>query len=427
MDHWKLSRRALAAAAVALALCGPALAAPGKVADPKVSSIVRADPVAMGFDPAKLKVAEDGLKADVAAGKLAGAYLLIGRHGKVVFQEGFGTQGPGQAAVPNEETIFRVFSMTKPIVTVTAMTLVEEGKLDLDAPVSKYLPEYANLAVWQPDGTTKPATKPMLVRNLMSHTSGLIYGFIQPTTPLSKAWDAGGENRDDVKLRDYAKIVAKLPLRTEPGAAWYYGRSIDILGAVVEVASGKTLDVAVKERVTGPLGMTDTGFWQPAANKARFAEPLAASNLPGIGNPYYDYTKKPVLFSGGGGISSTAEDYLRFALMLQGNGTYKGVRILKPESVAKMREDQTTPAIRQAGLFFPGAGMGFGLGGSVVIDDKLTRPGNGTYSWWGIAGTEFWDDPKNDLFMVFMIQNRERAMEYQRKNRTWIYDALVRP
>jgi CubicO group peptidase (beta-lactamase class C family) len=414
------------AAGLVLAPMGAASGAP-KVVDPKVSSIVKGDPVALGFDPAKLAVAEAGLKADVAAGKLAGAYLLIGRHGKVAFQEGFGTQGPGQTAVPNDESIFRVFSMTKPIVAVTAMTLVEEGKLDLDAPVSKYLPEYANLVVWQADGTTKPATKPMLVRNLMSHTSGLIYGFIQPTTPIAKAWDAGGENRQDVKLRDYAKIVAKLPLRTEPGTAWYYGRSIDILGAVVEVASGKTLDVAVKERVTGPLGMTDTGFWQPASAKARFAEPLSAGRMAGLGDLYYDYTVKPVLFSGGGGISSTAEDYLRFALMLQGGGTYKGVRVLKPESVAKMREDQTTPAIRAAGLFFPGPGTGFGLGGSVVIDDKLTRPGNGTYSWWGIAGTEFWVDPKNDLFMVFMIQNRERAMEYQRKNRTWIYDALVKP
>ncbi len=424
--------RAVLAASLALgigasAVAAPPLSASRGVVDPKVSSLVKGDPVTLGFDPAKLKVAEDGLKADVAAGKLAGAYLLIGRHGKIAFQEGFGAQGPGQTAVPNEESIFRVFSMTKPIVTVTAMTLVEEGKLDLDAPVSKYLPEYADLKVWQADGTTKPATKPMLVRNLMSHTSGLIYGFIQATSPLAKVWDAGGENRQDVKLRDYAKLVAKLPLRTEPGAAWYYSRSIDILGAVVEVASGKTLDVAVKERVTGPLGMTDTGFWQPASSTSRFDEPLAASNLPGIGNPYYNYTVKPVQFSGGGGISSTAEDYLRFALMLQGSGTYKGVQILKPESVAKMRVDQTTPAIRQAGLFFPGPGMGFGLGGSVVIDDKLARPGNGTYSWWGIAGTEFWVDPKNDLFMVFMIQNLERAMEYQRKNRAWIYDALAKP
>jgi len=420
----RISAAAALAAALALGLGVPATAAPRGHVDPKVSSIVPGDAAALGFDPAKLEAARAGLKADVAAGKIAGAYLLVGRHGKVLFKEGFGTQGPGQTAVPNEETIFRVFSMTKPIVTVTAMTLVEEGKLDLDAPVSKYLPEFANLTVWQADGSSKPATRPMLVRNLTSHTSGLIYGFIQPQTPIAKAWDAGGENRQDVKLRDYARIVAKLPLRTEPGTAWFYSRSTDILGAVVEVAGGKTLDALVKERVTGPLGMTDTGFWQPAASKARFAEPLAASKLPGIGSPYYDYTVKPVLFSGGGGISSTAEDYLRFVLMLEGNGAYKGVRILKPETLAKMREDQTTPAIRQAGLFFPGPGMGFGLGFSLVIDDTKQRPGNGTYSWWGIAGTEFWVDPKNDVFMIFMVQNLERAMEYQRKNRQWIYDAL---
>jgi CubicO group peptidase (beta-lactamase class C family) len=415
MLHW--NTKAVAIAAV-LALATGAAAAPKGHVDPKVSSLVPGDAAALGFDPAKLKVAEDGLKADVASGKIAGAYLLIGRHGKVAFQEGFGTQGPGQTTVPNDKTIFRVFSMTKPIVTVTAMTLVEEGKLDIDAPVSKYLPEYANLVVWQPDGTTKPATKPMLVRNLMSHTSGLIYGFIQPTTPISKAWAAGGENRDDLPVREYAKLVAKLPLRSEPGTAWYYSHSTDILGAVVEVAGGKPLDVLVKERVTGPLGMTDTGFWQPASAKARFAEPLKPDPL------YYDYAKKPVLFSGGGGISSTAEDYLRFVLMLEGDGQYKGVRILKPETLARMRQDETTPQIRQAGLFFPGQGMGFGLGFSLVNDDKLQRPGNGTFSWWGIAGTEFWVDPKNDVFMVFMVQTRELASQYQRKNRAWIYDAF---
>jgi CubicO group peptidase (beta-lactamase class C family) len=418
MNPANLSRRALAAV-LALALAAPAAAAPKEQVDPKVSSIVKGDAKALGFDPAKLKAAEDGLKADVAEGKIAGAYLLVGRHGKVVFQEGFGTQGPGQTAVPNAETIFRVFSMTKPIVSVTAMTLVEEGKLDLDAPVAKYLPEYANLVVWQPDGTTKPATRPMLVRNLMSHTSGLIYGFIQPTTPLAKAWDAGGENRDNVTLRQYAKTIAKLPLRSEPGTAWYYSRSTDVLGAVVEAAGGKPLDVLVRERVTGPLGMTDTGFVQPAASKARFAEPLKADQL------YYDYAVKPQLLSGGGGISSTTEDYLRFVLMLEGDGQYKGVRILKPETLALMRQDQTTPEIQKAGLFFPGPGMGFGLGFSLVKDDKLQRPGNGTFSWWGIAGTEFWVDPKNDVFMIFMVQSRERATEYQRKNRQWIYDAFT--
>ena len=415
------------AAALALGIGGPGAAAPKGRVDPRVSSIVRADPAALGFDPAKLAAIRAGLAADVAAGKIAGAYLLIGRHGKVAFQEGVGVQGPGQTAPVTDETIFRVFSMTKPIVSVTAMTLVEEGKLDLDAPVAKYLPEYANLRVWQADGTTRPATRPMLVRNLMSHTSGLIYGFIQPTTPIAQAWAAGGENRNDLTAREYAKVIAKLPLRSEPGTAWYYSHATDVLGAVVEVAGGKPLDVLVHERVTGPLGMTDTAFWQPEVKRARFAEALNDGGGGALAGLYYDYAKPTPYLSGGGGMSSTAEDYLRFVLMLEGNGQYKGVRILKAQTLMRMRQDETTPEIRKAGLFFPGPGMGFGLGFSLVEDDHLQRPGNGTFSWWGIAGTEFWVDPKNDLFMVFMVQSRERAMEYQRKNRAWIYDALVGP
>ena len=320
----------------------------------------------------------------------------------------------------SDETIFRVFSMSKPIVSVTAMTLVEEGKLDLDAPVSKYLPEYANLRVWQADGTSVPATKPMLVRNLMSHTSGLIYGFIQPSAPISKAWAAGGENNDQMTVREYAKVIAKLPLRSEPGTAWYYSRSTDVLGAVVEVAGGKPLDVLVKERVTGPLGMTDTGFWQPESQRKRFAEPAK-----GDASVYYDYAKKPLLLSGGGGISSTAEDYLRFVLMLEGGGQYKGVRILKTETLERMRQDETTLEIRKAGLFFPGPAWALAWGFSLVEGRQAAAAGQ-RRSWWGIAGTEFWVDPKNDVFMAFMVQSRELAMEYQRKNRAWIYDALVK-
>jgi CubicO group peptidase (beta-lactamase class C family) len=424
-----LSARAAAfalMAGLALASVGPAAGAPKGHVDPKVSSIVKGDPAALGFDPAKLQAASDGLKADVAAGKIAGALLIVGRHGKVAYEQSFGTQGPGQTTPITDETIFRVFSMTKPIVSVTAMTLVEDGKLDLDAPVSKYLPEYANLRVWKADGTTAPATRPMLVRNLMSHTSGLIYGFIQPTAPLSKVWAEGGENRYDLKARDFARMIAKLPLRTEPGTAWYFSRSTDVLGAVVEVAGGKPLDVLVKERVTGPLGMTDTAFWQPEAKRARFAEALKGGGANStLGDIYYDYAKPMPFLSAGGGLSSTAEDYLRFVLMLEGGGQYKGVRIIKTATLERMRQDETTPEIQKAGLFFPGPGMGFGLGFSLVKGPPQPA-GAGTFSWWGIAGTEFWVDPTNDVFMVFMVQSAERAMEYQRKNRKWIYDALVK-
>jgi CubicO group peptidase (beta-lactamase class C family) len=416
-----LNGAALALVASLALTAGEAAARSPKRVDPAVSSIVKGDAAALGFDPAKLDVARQGLKADAASGKIAGAYLLVGRKGKVVFEEGFGVQGPGQTAPVTNETIFRIFSMTKPVVSVTAMTLVEEGKLDIDAPVSKYLPEYANLAVWQADGTTKPAAQPMLVRHLMSHTSGLIYGFVQPGTPLGKVWAAGGENRNDLTNREYAKVIAKLPLKAEPGTAWNYSRSTDILGAVVEAAGGKPLDVLIRERITAPLGMTDTAFYQPEAKRARFAEPAKGDPM-----VYYDYAKPTPFLSGGGGLSSTTEDYLRFVLMLAGEGEYKGVRILKKETLARMRQDETTPAIRQAGQFFPGRGMGFGLGFSLVLDDTVQRPGNGTFSWWGIAGTEFWVDPKNEVFMVFMVQAREAANEYQRKNRGWIYDALVK-
>jgi CubicO group peptidase (beta-lactamase class C family) len=310
--------------------------------------------------------------------------------------------------------------MTKPVVAVTAMTLVEEGKLNLDAPVSDYLPAFKDIKVWQKDGDPVPATKPMLIRHLMSHTSGIIYSFIQPQLPISKAWVAGGEQRQDLSAKDWSEqVVAKLPMAAEPGAAWNYSQGLDVLGGVIEKITGQTLEQAIRERVTGPLGMTDTGFIQPKDKAPRFAQSQKQDAL------YYDYTMDRVLFAGGGGLSSTAEDYLRFVHMLANDGEYRGVRILKPETVDLMMIDQTTAEVRGKGLFFPGAGMGFGLGVSLVIDDTKTKTtGNGTFSWNGIAGTEWWYDPKNDVFMVFLIQDRALLSEYQKKNRTWIYDAL---
>lgn len=382
------------------------------------------DPAELGFDTAKLDEIRAAYEADIESGKLPGAYLMIGRHDKVAFAEGFGVQGPGQTTPMSDETIFRMFSMTKPIVSVTAMKLVEEGKLNIDDPVSKYIPAFANMTVLQRDGTTVPAANTMLVRHLMSHTSGLIYSFIIPSLPLSKMYVEGGEMRTDLTAREYAAELAKLPLAAEPGTAWNYSRSTDVLGGVIEAASGQSLGEAVHERVTGPLGMTDTAFFQPASKKARFAESKLKTEIAGS-SMFYDYTEVTPFMSGGGGMSSTMEDYLRFVLMLANDGTYKGVQIIKPETLARMRQDETSPEIRSKGLFFPGQGMGFGLGFSLVLDDTKQRPGNGTFSWYGIAGTEFWVDPKNDMFMLFGIQDNTLTAEYQRKNRDFIYDAFV--
>jgi CubicO group peptidase (beta-lactamase class C family) len=414
-----------ATAAFAFALASGCQSAP-TVADPYASSLVAGDAAALGFDQAKLGEIRKALNEDVISGKIPGAYLLVARHGQVAFAQGFGVQGPGQTTPMTEETIFRVFSMTKPIVTVAAMTLVEEGKLSVDDPVSKYLPEYANLTVIQADGSSKPAQTPMLVKHLMSHTSGLIYGFIQPNTPLGKQYAAAGEGDPSKTAREQAKIFAGLPLAAEPGTAWNYSRSTDVLGAVIEVAAGKPLDVVVAERVTGPLGLTDTKFFQPKELSARLAQSKHNDPL------YYDYTVPVPFLQGGGGLSSTPEDYLRFAEMLRNDGEYRGVHIIKKETLDRMRQPETNEAMRKAGLFFPAMGpmantMEFGLGFSLVTDDTKQRPGAGTFSWNGIAGTEFWVDAKNDLVMVFMIQDRALLAEYQRKNRAWIYDALVKP
>ena len=425
MASTTLLMKTLQGTAIALALALASCASTPKGVDPVESSIVQGDAVALGFDPAKLNDIRVAYNADVMSGKIPGAYLLIGRQGKVAFQQGFGVQGPGQTTPASEQTIYRVFSMTKPITAVTAMTLVEEGKINLDDPVSKYLPAFADVKVLQKDGTQTKATKPILIRQLMSHTSGLIYGFVTAGQPISKIWIDGGEMRSDLSAKDLSEqVYAKLPLIAEPGAAWNYSHGLDVLGGVIEKVTGKTLDVVVKEKVTGPLGMTDTAFYQPKEKAGRFAQPKdAGSQIAGV-SLYYDYASPTPYMQGGGGMSSTAEDYLRFVLMLANKGTYKGVQILKPETVALMLVDQTTAEVRGKGLFFPGQGMGFGLGMSLVIDDTKQRPGNGTFSWNGVAGTEWWYDPKNDLFMIFMQQDRALLAEYQRKNRTWIYDAL---
>jgi hypothetical protein len=207
------------------------------------------------------------------AGKIAALHLLVGRHGKVVFEESRG-QGPGQTAKPAGHDL--------PAFHDQAGRHGDRddagagGQADLDAPVSKYLPEYANLRVWQADGTSVPATRPMLVRNLMSHTSGLIYGFIQPTTPISQAWAAGGENRNDLTARDYAKLIAKLPLKNEPGTAWNYSRSTDVLGAVVEVAGGSRWMSG--QRSASPARSDDRHRLRAASEQARFAQALGAAD-----------------------------------------------------------------------------------------------------------------------------------------------------
>jgi CubicO group peptidase (beta-lactamase class C family) len=416
-----------AASAVVLALavaCSPgtptaeAPAAPAApaIADPAVPSIaVAPEPATLGFQTAAFDKARADLEADVKAGIIPGAVLLVARGGQVVNLTTVGTEGPGDADPMSAETIFRIYSMTKPVVSVAAMQLVEEGKLALEDKLSKYIPEFTGPKVLVGNGETRPAAREITVRDLLSHKSGLIYGFFDQQSELGKMYMAAGDTRFDFTALDLSKAIAALPLESDPGAAWRYSRSTDVLGAVLEIASGKALDVLLQEKVFTPLGMNDTHFYLEADEASRLAEPpeklKGTLSTPAVAKP---------MLSGGGGLNSTTEDYFRFVEMLRGRGEYKGVRIIKPETLDAMLVDQIGPNVDRKNWFFgPAAGFGLGFG---LLPIDLADPGKGSFfSWSGYAGTNMWVDPKNDITMIFMIQNNEALAAYSGKLRGWVY------
>ena len=273
-----------AASAIALALsaCAPEAAKPEEpaapaapvAADPAVSSLeMAADPAALGFDPAAFAKAKADIEAGIAAGKIPGGLFLVAKGGKVVNITAVGTEGPGDPDPVTPETIFRIYSMSKPIVSIATMQLVEDGKISLEDPISKYIPEFANPKVLVGNGVTRPATREITVRDLLSHKSGLIYGIFDPESELGKMYMAAGDTRFDFTDLDLAKALAALPLRFDPGSAWHYSRSTDVLGAVIEVAAGKPLDALLDEQIFTPLGMNDTHFYLEEDEFNRLAEP----------------------------------------------------------------------------------------------------------------------------------------------------------
>jgi CubicO group peptidase (beta-lactamase class C family) len=416
-----------AASAVVLALvvaCSPKAPEPvaeapppaPTVADPAVSSIaMAAEPATLGFDKAVFDKAKADLEADVKAGLIPGAVLLIAKGGQVVDLATVGQQGPADPTPMSAETIFRVYSMSKPIVSVAAMQLVEEGKLKLEDPLSKYIPEFAAPKVLLGKGKTRPAAREITIRDLMSHESGLIYGFFDQQSELGKMYMAAGDVRFDITALELAKAISALPLESDPGSTWRYSRSTDVLGAVLEVASGKPLDVLLQEKIFTPLGMNDTHFYLEADEGARLAEPPATLKAP-LSTPKV----ADKMFSGGGGLNSTTEDYFRFVEMLRGKGEYKGIRIIKPETLDAMIQPQIGTTVNRKNWFYGPLGD-FGLGfGLLPIDLKDPTKGN-VFSWSGYAGTNMWVDPKNDITMVFMIQNNEASAKYPTKLREWVY------
>ena len=379
----------------------------------------------------------DWMRAEVVAGRVPGAVLMVWRGGKPVFSQAVGRRDPASPAPMQVDDLFRIYSMTKPIVSVAAMMLVEEGKLELDAPVSRYIPALAQMKLGveqtgmlgQKTLVLEEVSRPMTVRDLLRHTSGLTYGFFGPGLVKQAYRESGLESARGIDNAQFAERIAKLPLAYPPGSTWDYSNSIDVLGRVLEVASGQPLGVLLKTRLFEPLGMKDTAFSVPDAERqARIAEPFGGDGIT-PGSTLFDPRRPAAFESGGGGLISTAPDYARFLLMLRNGGELDGRRYLQAATLQDMTRDQLGPKIVRTALYLPGADYGFGLG--FAVRTRPAAPGRdsavGEYYWGGAAGTYMWVDPVNDLFVVYMMQSPRQRVPHRAALRERVYAALPDP
>lgn len=412
--------------ALSLSLAGPLAQA---------AELPTAEPESVGLSPKGLAKMTAAFQAEVKAKRLPGAVIIIGRQGKIGYQAAIGWRDPLKGTKMTADTIFRLYSMTKPIVSVAAMILVEDGKLGLDDPVSKYLPAFGTqrIAVASADPETGAAKvsvvaahRPMTVRDLLRHTSGITYGFFGQG-PAKAAYRKSGLLMRDLTNQEFAAELAKLPLAYEPGTTWDYSRSTDVLGAVIEVAAGQTLGAFIKKRIIGPLGMTDTAFHlADAAKHPRIAGALTTDNKIANVIPMTDPRTAYKMQAGGHGMVGTARDYARFLQMLLNGGTLDGKRILKASTVKAMTANQLNTMIRPGRYYLPGKGYGFGLGFAVRIAKKSWIPGTpGDYWWGGAAGTYFWVDPKKQMFVVVMVQAPKRLYPVRIMARKLVYGGVM--
>jgi len=363
----------------------------------------------LGFIPERLERLTDIMGRQVEEKKAPGVSMLIARHGKIAYRQSVGALRPGGPAM-TDDAIFRIYSMTKPIVSVAAMMLVEEGRLLITDPVSKYIPAFANAKVGIVNGDRlglAPLKRPITVQDLMRHTSGLTYGFtgVSPVQKLTRAANVVNSNQT---LAENVDAMAALPLMHQPGEVWEYSLSTDVLGRVVEIVEGASLGEVLRARLFGPLDMIDTAFFTPEAKFARRADPFSFDFMTAAGIDARDVMTPPKFESGGGGLMSTLGDYSRFAAMLSGGGALDGVRILSPQTLAFMASDHLDAKVERSHfLLWPG--HGFGLGFAVRTDPgKAPTAGSvGEFFWGGMMGTAFWVWPRDSLFAVIMVQTPE--------------------
>jgi CubicO group peptidase (beta-lactamase class C family) len=396
-----------------------------------------AKPADVGLSGERLDKIMQVVKEEIGKGVVPGAVLLVARHGKIAYFESAGALNPDTKEPMTRDAIFRIYSMSKPITTVSAMMLFEEGKFSLGDPVGKYLPQFRSLKVGvekkDPEsGKTTlelvPARAPITIQDLMRHTSGITYGFFGNTAG-KKAYQDAKVLEGDFTNEEFADRIAKLPLSYQPGTTWDYSHSTDILGRLVEVVSGMSLYQFEKQHLIEPLGMNDTGFYvTDSAKHARIAEPFKNDRTIGIGAAFGDPRVQGKWESGGGGMVSTATDYARFLQMMLNGGQLDGKRYLGPKTVAFMTSDQIGDGIVPGPFYLPGPGYGFGLGFAVrrTAGVAPNEGSVGDYTWNGVGGTHFWVDPKEDMFVVFMIQSPRARPHYMNLIRDMVYAAVMK-
>jgi CubicO group peptidase (beta-lactamase class C family) len=396
-----------------------------------------ARPEELGFSSQRLDRIGQWVQGEVAAKRIPGAVVMVVRDGKVAYFQAVGQQDPARPDPMSRDSIFRIYSMTKPMVSVAAMMLVEEGKLLLEAPVSRYIPSFANVKV----GVEKvdaagvktleivPARRPMTVQDLLRHTSGLTYGFFGDSLVKKAYLDAGIGVAGDFTNAEFADKLAALPLHYHPGSTWDYSYSTDVLGRVLEVVSGQTLGALLKARLFDPLGMKDTSFYvTDTARQARIAEPFPEDRVIGAGAVMGNPRQAAKFESGGGGLVSTAHDYSRFLQMLANGGALDGRRYIGPKTLEYMTSDHLGSSVATTPLYLPGAGYGFGLGFAVrkTAGESHAMAPAGEYNWGGAGGTYFWMDPKHNMYVIYMMQSPKMRGPYRSVLRNMVYAAMER-
>ena len=398
-----------------------------RTAAPQTPPLPQARPEALGLSPARLQRMSDALKREIDKGTIPGVTMMVARRGQIGWFEALGQQNPAASAPMTRDSIFRIYSMTKPIVSIGIMQLVEDGHLLLSEPLAKYIPEFSATKVGVENNgklDLVPLARQITIQDLLRHTSGLTNDN-QGDGLVQRLYKQAGLRDRKINNAEHATLLARLPLICQPGAAWNYSRSTDILGRIIEVVSGKSLGAYLTERILAPLQMAETAFHTGAENTGRLTEPFASDPWTGEPVKLFDMLEQPVIESGGSGLVSTTMDYARFCQMLLNGGTLDGNRIVGRKTLQLMAANHLDSSVKINGtLLAPGHGFGLGFAVRTHAGMAPFAGSAGQFFWSGMAGTFFWIDPKEDLFAVFMSQGPGQRVHLRTLVRSLVYAAV---